>query len=118
MSKAIDAAFTKMKNIKNVASKFSASAAEGTRILPSKVKDAEYQLRIDTGRCDPVTKRLNVVLQVNSQAKSRGLVEWVAKNSTHAQLVTASFDTSAPDLTAETMRVLEDLNSKAKQNIK
>ena len=75
MSKAIDTACTKSKSIKNAASKFSALAAEGNRIIPSKTKDAEYQVRINTGRLNPSTKRLNVVLQVNSQAKSPGLVD-------------------------------------------
>jgi len=118
MSKAIDAAFTKLKGVKNAASKFSASAAEGNRIMPSPTKDADYQIRIDAGHFDPKTKRLNVALQVNSQAKSPGLVDWVKKNSTHANLATATFDTKAQDQTAELNRVLEVLKQKAKENIK
>lgn len=59
MSKAIDTAFTKLKGIKNAASKFSASAAEGNRIVPSRTKDAEYQVRVDAGHFDPTTKSLN-----------------------------------------------------------
>ena len=118
MSKAIDAAFAKLKNVKNAASKFSASAAEGNRILPSRTKDAEYQIRIDAGRFDPVTKRLNVVLQVNSQAKSPGLVDWAKKNSTHGKLAAATFDTSADDKNAELSRVMESLQKSAKENLK
>ena len=118
MSKAIDAAFTKLKGVKNAASKFSASAAEGNRIMPSPTKDAEYQLRIDAGRFDPKTNRLNVALQVNSQAKSPGLVDWVKKNSTHSNLATATFDTKAQDKNAELNRVMEVLRQKAKENVK
>ncbi len=69
MSKAIEVAFIKLGGVKNAASKFSASAAEGNRIMPSLTKDAEYQLRIDAGRFDPTTNRLNVALQVNTQAQ-------------------------------------------------
>ena len=111
-------AFTKLKGIKNAASKFSASAAEGNRIVPSKTKDAEYQVRIDAGHFDPSTKRLNVVLQVNSQAKSPGLVDWVKKNSTHTKLATATFNTDANDKNAELSRVLDLLKSKAKESLK
>ena len=42
MSKAIDVASVKLKSIKNTASKFSASAADGSRIIPSLTEDAEY----------------------------------------------------------------------------
>ena len=43
------------------------------------------------------TKR-NVVLQVNTQAKSTALKDWLKKQGTHAKLATASFDTAAADL--------------------
>ena len=118
MSKAIDAAITKFKGVKNAASKFSASAAEGNRIIPSRTKDAEFQLRIDAGHFDPKTSYLNVALQVNSQAKSPGLVAWVRKNSTHSNLATATFDTKAPDKNAELNRVMEELGQKAKEKVK
>lgn len=118
MSKAIEAAFTKLKGIKNAASKFSISAVEGHRLIPSQTKDAEYQVRIDAGHFDPSTKNLNVVLQVNSQAKSPGLVDWVKKNSTHGKLATTTFNTDASDKTAELNRVLDELKSKAKENLK
>ena len=39
MSKAIDTAFTKLMSVKTAASKFSASAADGNRIIPPKTKD-------------------------------------------------------------------------------
>lgn len=118
MSKAIDAAFTKLAAITKAASKFSASAAEGSRIIPSRTKDADVQLRIDAGRFDPATKGLNVALQVNSQAKSPGLVDWVRKNSTHSNLATATFNTGAEDKDTELSRVLEELKQSAKENLK
>lgn len=118
MSKAIDSAITKFKISKNAASKFTASAAPGNRIVPSKTKDAEFQVRIDAGHFDPSTKRLNVVLQVNSQAKSPALVDWLKKNSTHAKLATATFKTDANDSNAELSRMLDALRSQAKENLK
>lgn len=118
MSKAIDAAFTKLKDVKNAASKFSASAVEGNRIMPSRTKDADCQLRIDAGYFDPKTNGLNVALQVNTQAKSPGLVDWVKKNSTHSNLATATFDTKAQDKNAELDRVMEMLRQQAKENVK
>ncbi|KAL8757397.1 MAG: hypothetical protein Q9184_004220 [Pyrenodesmia sp. 2 TL-2023] len=117
MSKAISAAFTKLKNINNLATKFSASAVEGHRIVPSRTKDADFEVRIDAGRYDPTTKALNVVLQVNSQAKSPALKEWARKNSTHAKLATATFKTDAEDKEAEALRMLEELEEQAKNNI-
>jgi hypothetical protein len=57
------------------------------------------------------------VLQVNSQAKSPALKNWIKKNSTHGQLATASFDTSAKDPAAEFARVLKALEKVGKQNL-
>lgn len=117
MSKAISAAFTKLKGINNLASKFSASAVEGNRIVPSRTKDADFGVRIDAGHYDASTKTLNVVLQVNSQAKSPALKEWARKNTTHAKLATSTFKTDAEDKEAEALRMLKDLEEKAKENI-
>jgi hypothetical protein len=75
MSKVLGAFVKKAQAIKNAPAKFSAGAAQGTRILPSKTKDAEFQLRLDAGHYDESTKHLSVVLQVNSQAKSPALKE-------------------------------------------
>lgn len=99
-------------------STFSASAAEGNRIILSKTKDAAVQLRVDAGHFDPATKQLNGLLQVNSQAKSPALVAWVKKNSTHAQLATATFDTNADDKDTELSCMMEELREKAKENLK
>jgi hypothetical protein len=54
---------------------------------------------------------------VNSQAKSPGLVDWVRKNSTHAELATAKFDVNASDKDAELHRVMDMLKKEAKQNL-
>lgn len=117
MSKALDSFFQKAQSLKNAANKFSANATEGGRIIPSPPKDAEYQLRIDAGHYNPQTKKLNVILQVNKEAKSPGLKDWAKKHTTHEKLATASFDTLAPDPKAEYDRVLQDLRKRANENI-
>ncbi|DAA75156.1 TPA_exp: Uncharacterized protein A8136_1907 [Trichophyton benhamiae CBS 112371] len=118
MSKTIDATKTLFKNIKNGAAKFSAFITEGARIIPSKNKDHLSPLRIDAGKYDPVTKMLNVVLQVNANPKSKGLEAWLKKYSTHAKLATAKFNTAAEDQQAEYHRVLDELTDKGKRNLK
>jgi hypothetical protein len=50
MSKALRDGLAKMKSTKNAAIKFSPAATEGNRIVPSRTKDAEYQVRIDAGK--------------------------------------------------------------------
>lgn len=117
MSKVLGTFVQKAQAIKNAPAKFTATAVEGNRIIPSKSHDAEFQLRIDAGHYDTNTKKLNVVLQVNSQAKSPALRDWARKNSTHENLATASFDTSAEDKEAEYARVLEALKNGAKQKL-
>ena len=117
MSKSLDAFFQKAQAIKNASNKFTTSASEGGRIIPSPTKDADFQLRIDAGHYDSATKRLNVVLQVNNEAKSPGLRDWTKRHTTHERLATASFDTGASDRKAEYERVLANLKNQAKQNI-
>ncbi|MCJ1479190.1 hypothetical protein MMC13_007874 [Lambiella insularis] len=117
MSKAVGTFVNKVQGIKNAQTKFTAAAVEGSRIIPSKNRDAEFQFRIDAGHYDESTKKLNVVLQVNSQATSPALREWVKKSSTHGQLATASFDTSAVDKDTELNEVLSSLQSQAKQKL-
>jgi len=117
MSKVLGTFLQKAQAIKNAPAKFTAAAVEGNRIIPSKSHDAEFQLRIDAGHYDANTKKLNVVLQVNSQAKSPALRDWARKNSTHENLATASFDTSTEDKKAEYARVLEALKDGAKQKL-
>lgn len=117
MSKALGNFVQKASATKNAANKFSAAASEGSRILPSKSHDADFQLRIDAGHYDAATQKLNVVLQVNSEAKSPALQDWMKKNSTHAKLATATFDTAAQDKNAEFARVLEHLREEAKRKL-
>jgi hypothetical protein len=117
MSKALDLFFQKAQALKNAAGKFTANTTEGGRIIPSPPKDADFQLRIDAGHYNPQTHKLNVVLQVNREAKSPGLQDWAKKHTTHEQLATASFDTTAADKRTEFERVLEDLKKKAKDNM-
>ncbi|KAF2221655.1 hypothetical protein BDZ85DRAFT_320809 [Elsinoe ampelina] len=116
-SKKLAAFVSKATAIPNAPAKFTESVVEGSRILPTKVKDAEYEMRLDAGRFDSETKKLNVVLQVNSQAKSPVLKEWVKKNTTHGKLAVASFDTAATDKNAEYKRMLEELREKGKKNL-
>ena len=117
MSKALSTFVNKVQGINNASVKFTATAVEGSRIVPSKNRDAEFQFRIDAGRYDENTKQLNIVLQVNSQATSPALRDWVKKNSTHDKLATASFDTSADDKDAELNKVLNSLQNQAKQKL-
>jgi len=117
MSKAVNGFVQKAKSLSNPASKFTASVAEGNRLLPSKTKDADFQLRIDAGRYDSTTKKLNVVLQANSQAKSPALKDWIKKNSTHGKLGTEAFDTAAADKDAEFNRILSSLAEQAKSKL-
>ena len=117
MSKALGEFFQKAQAIKNASTKFSANATEGGRIIPSPKHDAKFQLRIDAGHYDKSTKKLNIVLQVNAQAKSPALREWARKHTTHDKLATASFDTSAADKEAELASVLKRLEDKAKESL-
>lgn len=116
ISKALGNFVNKVQGIKNAPAKFTATAVEGSRIIPSQNRDAEFQFRIDAGHYHESTKNLNVVLQVNSQATSPALRDWVKKNSTHSQLATAHFDTSADDKDAELDKVLNSLQIQAKQS--
>jgi len=90
----------------------------GSRIVPSKnsKNDSEFQLRIDAGELLENRYRM-LYLQVNSQAKSTKLREWVRKHGTHANLASTRFDTLAEDPEAETDRALTELESDAKKYI-
>ncbi|KAL9595892.1 MAG: hypothetical protein Q9219_006160 [cf. Caloplaca sp. 3 TL-2023] len=106
-----------MKQTPNFASKFSATATQGKRLLPTKGQDPKVEVRIDAGYYDPVTKGLNVILQVNSEAKSPALVKWRKKNSSHGKLATATFNTDADDKDAEANRVIEELETEAREKL-
>lgn len=83
--------------------------------MPFKTKDAEYQVHIDVGRCDPSTKCLNVVSQVKSQAKRPGSVDWIEEKSTHSKLAAATLSMNANDKNAELNRVLDVLKGKQRR---
>jgi hypothetical protein len=117
MSKVLGAFVQKAQALKNAPAKFTASAVEGNRIIPSKTKDANFQLRIDAGHYDATTKHLNVVLQVNLQAKSPALKKSIKENSTHGKLATTSFNTAAKDQKAEYDRVLKELEDATKKSL-
>lgn len=121
MSKAVSEFFGKVKRNFNVARKFKAVFTPGSRILPSKTakNDEDYQLRLDAGELIDNRWR-NIILQVNTQARTPGLRDWLKRNSrgTHGKLAVSRFDTQAEDPDAETSRVLEDLHHQAKENMK
>ncbi|KAJ5225026.1 hypothetical protein N7468_006251 [Penicillium chermesinum] len=117
MSKALTNFAQLAQNVKNASSKFTGAAAEGSRLIPSRTKDEQFQLRIDAGHYNDNTKGLNVNLQVNSQAKSPALKDWVKKNTTHENLATATFNTTAEDKNAEYVRVVNELVQKGKQKL-
>ncbi|CAG7961067.1 unnamed protein product [Penicillium salamii] len=117
MSKALTEFAQLAQNVKNAPSKFTGAAAEGSRLIPSRTKDALFQFRVDAGRYNDKTKHLNVNLQVNSQAKSPALKDWVKKNTTHGKLATATFDTTAEDKDAEYTRVLNELVKLGKEKL-
>lgn len=58
MSKALRDALGKMKSTKNAVTKFSPAATEDNRIIPSRTKDAKYQVWIDAGNTIPRRKSL------------------------------------------------------------
>lgn len=118
MSKALDKFGQKAKGLKNAANKFSPSAREGHRIIPSRPSDADFQCRIDAGKYDEKTKKLNVALQVNSQAKSPGLSDWAKKHTTHENLAVGQFDTAATDKKSELNRLIDELTEKGKEKLK
>lgn len=117
MSKDVKNFFGKVKLNFDMATKLNANQPAGGRIVPSRTSknDADYQLRIDAGEL--VGGKRNVVLQVNSQAKSTPLKEWLRKNGSHAKLAQATFDTTAEDPRQEAERVLAELENKGKENI-
>ncbi|KAH3102363.1 hypothetical protein KXX00_005561 [Aspergillus fumigatus] len=83
-------------------------ATAGSRVLPSRTSknDAEYQCRIDMGE------------EVNSQAKSEGLKDWLRKNP-HGKLATSQVNRNAPEneRAEEGKRVVEQLIEQAKKKI-
>lgn len=73
-------------------------------------------MRLDAGELVDNGWRI-IILQVNTQAKSPGLRDWLRKNSSHAKLATERFDTQAPDEQEESKRVMNNLEKEAKERI-
>lgn len=98
--------------------KLSASHNVGGRIFPSRThkNDQAHELRLDAGPLIDDRYR-QVHLQVNSEAKSKALKDWVRKHGSHANLVTALFDTEAEDKDGEADRFCGELREKAKSNL-
>ncbi|EFE44529.1 hypothetical protein TRV_00665 [Trichophyton verrucosum HKI 0517] len=93
----------------------------GGRILPTRTskKDAEYQCRLDMG--EEITGKpgyYNVYLQVNTQAKSEGLKNWLRKNP-HGNLATTQINKNVleSEQDNEGRRVVEDLIEMGRRNL-
>jgi len=68
----------------------------GQRVVPSKSwkNDEEHQYRVDAG--ETIDGRKNLYLQINSQATSPVLKEYVRKNGTHAKVATVPIEVNTP----------------------
>ncbi|KAI9842360.1 MAG: hypothetical protein M1837_007280 [Sclerophora amabilis] len=115
MSKPVSEFFTRICQNFNMTKKLKKDLTPGSRIVPARTakNDANYQLRLDAGEL--IDGKRNVVLQVNTQARSTALKDWLKKNGSHAKLATATYDTTAADDDAETDRVMETLEKGAKE---
>ncbi len=112
MSKHVAKNINKIKNNFNLTNKFKSPWNPGSRIVPAKVKDHEYELRIDAGEL--VDGRYRILkLQINSQATSTALKAYHRKHGTHADLAVGRYDTEAEDADAETDRVVDEMTDEA-----
>ncbi|RAL05585.1 uncharacterized protein BO80DRAFT_451202 [Aspergillus ibericus CBS 121593] len=121
MSSALKKFGEKVANDSKQITKLFKESAAGSRVLPSRTSknDAEYQCRIDMG--EEVKDKpgyYNVYLQVNSQAKSEGLKDWLRKNP-HGKLAMAQVNRDAPEKeqSEEGKRVISELVEQAKKNL-
>ncbi|KAF2150527.1 hypothetical protein K461DRAFT_280529 [Myriangium duriaei CBS 260.36] len=119
MSKTVDAFWAKWaspdKLLKRISNR---TPTPGSRVLPvNKNDDAASQFRIDAG--EKIGDRQNLVLQVNSQAKSPALKKFLAENghSSHGKLAVGSFDTKAKDPREEIERLAADMKAQMKSKI-
>ena len=67
----------------------------GNRVAPPRTEDARLELRIDAG--EVINGKKKVYLQVNSQAKSKALKDFIKKNGTHANLAVGEIDEDTPE---------------------
>lgn len=87
------------------------------RLYPSKNHVSDF--RVDAGK--KVNGKQALHLQVNSEATSQGVKEWVKKQGskgTHADLAVAFFDSNSKDHDAELNRVAKSIEKQAKDNLK
>ncbi|KAK2797207.1 hypothetical protein FQN51_008730 [Onygenales sp. PD_10] len=119
MSRAVSDFFKNARKEFDLVKKFRSIFTAGSRILPSRTtkNDAKFQLRIDAGEL--INNRYRkLILQVNTQATTPGLKDWIRKNGTHAKLAEEQFDTLAGDQEAEVDRVVENLEEQAKKKLR
>ncbi|KAE8357815.1 hypothetical protein BDV27DRAFT_78534 [Aspergillus caelatus] len=121
MSGALKKFGDKVVNDPKQVAKLFKEAAPGTRLLPSRTpkNDAEYQCRVDVGEeIKDKPGYYNVYLQVNSQAQSDGLQDWLKKNP-HGNLAAAQINRKAKDeeRPEEGKRVMAELIAQAKKNL-
>lgn len=112
MSKSLKAFWAKCATPADFASKIvGRTLSPGSRIFISD------ELRLDAG--EKIGDQQNVVLQVNSQAKSGALKKWVANNGrgTHGKLAQGSFDTKAADPVAEADSLVAEMDAQAKNKL-
>lgn len=99
-----------------VSKKLSGGQRVGERLFPTKTpkNDEKHQLRLDAGpMIDGRYRRVH--LQVNKEATSQGLKNWVQKHGSHADLSTGEFDTKAESPRKELERLCNDLAKEAKK---
>ncbi|OAX82057.1 hypothetical protein ACJ72_03599 [Emergomyces africanus] len=121
MSKAISHFFDGARKASNIMKKFKGSLSAGSRIFPAKTQrnDEEFELKMEAGELIENRWR-EIILQVNSQAKNRGLRYWVRKNgrTTHGILAISRYDTTTENHDEETLRVMTALEESGKATLK
>lgn len=118
MSKNVNKFMDVFRSGSDAVKKLSGAHRLGERIFPSKTSknDKKHQLRIDAGPLiDNRYRQVN--LQVNSEATSQGLKDWIRKYGSHANLATAEFDTAAENPEEEAERLLEEMTKQARDNL-
>ncbi|KAB8356447.1 hypothetical protein FH972_024030 [Carpinus fangiana] len=86
------------------------------RVLPKKYSkdDKDADLRIDAG--EKIGDNQNVVLQVNSGAKSE-VLQKKQPHKYHSKLATGSFNTKAEDKEAEIQKLIDQLKDEAEDKL-
>ncbi|PLN76165.1 hypothetical protein BDW42DRAFT_188810 [Aspergillus taichungensis] len=120
MSRAVKNFFTTITKSYDLAKRFSGKLVPGSRIVPAKEKknDERYQLRLDAGELVDNRYR-TIILQVNAEARQKGLLRWVKKQKrgTHAVPASTKYDTETEDEDAEVKMAVDDLQRQAKEKL-